>query len=125
PHRQVPERDPVTRGVDVEGLVGRGAAIRVAEVPVAADVVAGLEARVGELPVGEGLAGGEAADPGTDHAGGGLLSHEAARSLGNWLAGQFGVSRSGPLDLGRPVDPEAVEEILRPAVEGVEPAGQD
>ena len=66
------KRDAVAVGVDVERLVGRGAPVRVAEVPVAADVVAGLEAGVGQAAVAQRLAGGEAADAGADDAGRGL-----------------------------------------------------
>ncbi len=49
-------------------------AVGVTEVPVAADVVAGLEARVGDPPVAQRLAGQQPAGPGSDHA------HRAARS---------------------------------------------
>src|SRR5512134_2786109 len=48
PHRHVAERDTVPGGVDVERLVGGRGAVRIAEVPVPADVVARLEAGVGQ-----------------------------------------------------------------------------
>ena len=38
-HREVGEADGVARGVDVQRTVGRRAAVGVAEVPIAADVV--------------------------------------------------------------------------------------
>src|ERR671930_184909 len=50
-------------------------AVGVAEVPVAPDVVGGLEAGVGDAPVGQRLAGGEPAHPGADHAGARQLWH--------------------------------------------------
>ena len=45
-HREVAERDRALGGVDVQRAVGRRAAVRVPEVPVAADLVGGLEAGV-------------------------------------------------------------------------------
>ncbi len=50
-HREVGEADGVARGVDVQRAVRRRAAIGVAEVPVAADVIRGLKAGVRDLPV--------------------------------------------------------------------------
>ncbi len=75
PHRHVAERDAVAPRVDVKRAVGRRAPIRVAEVPVAPDVVRGLEAGVGDAAVGQRLAGAKAADPGPDHAGFRFVGH--------------------------------------------------
>ena len=67
-HREVPEADRGLGRVDMQRAVGRRASVRVAEVPVAADVVARLEARMGDTPVSERLDRRKAADAGADHA---------------------------------------------------------
>ena len=66
-HREVLEGQLVLRGVDVQRPVGAAVPVGVAEGPVAADPVGGLEAGVRHAVVVEHLARGEPADPGSDH----------------------------------------------------------
>ena len=114
-HRHVAEADAVAGGVDVQRLVGRGAPVGVAEVPVAADVVAGLEARVGQAAVAQRLAGREPADAGSDHG------WSSALPLG-LVAGRQPVRR---LDVGEEVEPDAIEELLGLGVEAEQLARPD
>ena len=67
-HREVREADRLLGGVDVQRPVGGRASVGIAEVPVAADLVAGLEARVRDTPIAQRLAAHEAADAGPNHA---------------------------------------------------------
>src|SRR5699024_3055679 len=57
--RKVLELQPCRGRVDVQGLVTRGAAVRVGKVPVSADVVRLLEAVVGDPEVLEAFGCGE------------------------------------------------------------------
>jgi hypothetical protein len=66
--REVLEGQPPLRGVDVQALVAGRQAVGVLVVPVAADVVGGLEAVIGDAGVLQPLGGGEAAAARADDA---------------------------------------------------------
>ena len=84
-HREVLEGQPVLAGVDVQRAVGAAVAVGIAERPVAADPVGGLEAGVGHAVVAEHLAAGQAADAGADHGGRGALEGWHMPTLGTNL----------------------------------------
>jgi hypothetical protein len=67
-HREVLELEPGLGGVDVQRLVDRGAAVGVAEVPVAAHVVRQLELVVVDAVLLEPLRGGDPRAAGSDDA---------------------------------------------------------
>lgn len=68
-HREVPKRKLMPRGVDVQRAVGTAVSVRIAEGPVSAYPIRGLETRMRNPVIRQHLYGGESADAGSDDCG--------------------------------------------------------
>jgi hypothetical protein len=89
-HREVREGHPLARRVDVQLAVRRRHAVRVAEDPVAAHAVGGLEGRDVEAALAQCLERGDAGGARADDGRGGQLGHAA-----NVEQGDAGVNFGG------------------------------
>jgi hypothetical protein len=106
---KVLEGQPPLRGVDVQALVAGRQSVGVLVVPVAADVVGGLEAVVGDAGVLQPLGGGEAAAARADDADLGRLGAHDASLTYRCSGERISVMRRGKRPLGKGKTPASFE----------------